>query len=138
MSVSKIKAETRFDPRGQVPGIRSPRIGQFLHFRLIAVNPLEFGEILESATRYVVDEGLRRCAVGQDDLMRVGIDMIDRVAVAELGKRNAGYRRSVDEGSRFAKNAVHEHRVIGGDGQISMRQKGLPPPPGIQRRSAPA
>ena len=76
----------------------------------------ELGEIVECAPRSVVDEGLRRSPVGQDDLVRLGLDMIDRVAVAELRKRNPSYRRSVYQGSRFAKNAVDEHRVFGGDG----------------------
>ena len=48
------------------------------------MKPLELGEIVESATRYIVDEGLRRRAVGQDDLVGLGLDMIDGVAVAEL------------------------------------------------------
>ena len=105
---------------------------------------LELEEIVERPTRGIVDEGLRRSAVGKDDFVGLGFDVIDGVAVAELGKRNPGYRCSVDQGSGFAENAVHEHRMIGGDGQISMRQKMLPPPPppppppGIRRRSEPA
>ena len=98
---------------------------------------LVFGEVVESATRDVVDEGFRWSAVGEDDLVSFGLDVIDGVAVAELRKRNAGYRRSIDQGSRLAQNAVHEHRVIGGYGQIAMRSKGLPPL-AIRRRIEPA
>ena len=90
---------------------------------------LELGEIVEGPPRDIVDEGLSGSSVGQDDLMCLGLDMIDSVAVAELRKRSAGYRRSVDQSSRFAKNAVDEQRVICSDGQFAMWQKGLPPPP---------
>ena len=114
-------AKTRLDPFGQMPGIGSSRIGQFLHFGRIAVKQLELGEVVESATRYVVDEGFRRSAVGQNDLVRLGLDVIDRVALAKFRQRNAGYRRSVDQGARFAENAVDEDGVVCGDGQISMR-----------------
>ena len=81
---SKIETETCLDPVWQMSGIGSPRIRQFLHFQRITVKPHELGEIIEGPTRYVVDEGLRRSAVGQDDLVRLGLDMIDRVAVPEL------------------------------------------------------
>ena len=111
-----IEAETRLYPRGQMSGIGSPRIRQLLHFRGIAVKRLVFGKIVERPTRGIVDEGFRRSIVGQDDLVHLGLDVIDRVAVAELGKRNPGYRRSVDQGSSLAQNAVDEHRVIGSDG----------------------
>ena len=76
-SRSKIGAETRLDPCGKMSGIGSLRIWQFLHFRRIAVKPLELGEIVEGATRYVVDEGLRRSAVGKDDLVGLGLDEKD-------------------------------------------------------------
>ena len=100
---------------------------------------LEFGEVVESATRNIVDEGFRRSAVGQYDLVGLGFDVIHRVTFAELRKRNAGYRRSVNKGSRFAKNAVDKHRVIGGNSQVAMRQKVFAhPPQGIRRRSEPA
>ena len=95
----------------------------------------EFGEVVESATRNIVYEGFRRSAVCQDDLVGLGFDVIDSVSFAELGKRNAGYRRSVDQGSRLAKNAVHEHRVIGGNGQVAMRQKRSPPKDPAEKRT---
>ena len=67
-----------------MPGVGSPWIWQFLHFRLVAVKLLELGVVVESATRDIVYEGLRPSAVGQNDLVRLGLDVIDRVAVAEL------------------------------------------------------
>ena len=77
-------------------------MGQFLHLRLLAVEFLEFGVVVKCATRDVVDEGFRRSAVGEDDLVRFGLDMIDRVFVAEFGQRTPGYRSSVDQGPRLA------------------------------------
>ena len=135
-----IETETCLDSRRQVSGIGSPRIRQFIHFRRVAMNPLELGEVVEIATRHVVDESLRRSAVGEHDLVSLGFDVIDHVSFAELRKRNAGYCGSIYQGSRFAKNAVDEHRVFGGDGQIAMRQNAPapPPPPGILRQSEPA
>ena len=63
--------------------------------------------------------------------MGVGLDVIHGEIRAERGTRNAGHGRAVHERRSFAENAVHEHRVVGGDGQIAMRLKGLtsPPPP---------
>ena len=49
-----------------MPGIRSTGIGQFFHFRRVAMERLEFGVVVEGAARYVVDEGFRRSAVGKD------------------------------------------------------------------------
>ena len=59
------------DSLGQMPGVRCAGIWQFLHLRRFAMERLEFGEVVESATRDVVDEGFRRSAVAQDDLVRL-------------------------------------------------------------------
>ena len=91
------------------------------------MKPLELAGIVEGPPRYDVDEGLRSSAIGRNDLVRLGLDVMDCMAVAEIRKRNSGYRRSVDQGSCLAKNAVHGDRVIGGDGQIAMRLKRSPP-----------
>lgn len=62
-------SEAAPDPRGQMPGVRSAGMGQFLHLRLVPVGLLVFRVVVEGSVRNVVDEGLRLGAVGEDDFV---------------------------------------------------------------------
>ena len=50
------------------------------------MKPLELGEIVEGAARNVVDQGLRRSAVGKDDLVGLGLDVKDPVFLGRTPK----------------------------------------------------
>jgi hypothetical protein len=76
--------QLRCDASRHLPGRHRAGIGQFFHLRHLAVDRLELGEVVEDAARDIVDKGLGGGAIGEDDLVLLGLDMIDGNGVSKL------------------------------------------------------
>lgn len=99
-----------------------PGIGEFGHLWFVAIKRVVFSEIIEGLARNVADEGLGGGAFGEDEVVGLGFDAVDRVGLATFRAGQAADGRAVHERACIDQNVIDQERVACGQGQISVRE----------------